>query len=67
MIYDNVCWWAKKRGLTIHQIEQKGKIGNGLIAKWKDSDPSVKNLRKVASVLGVSVSTLLREDEKPAE
>ena len=64
MIYDNVCYWAKKRGLTIHQIEKRGLIGNGIIAKWKESEPSLKNLQKVANVLNVSIQTLMREPKE---
>lgn len=61
MIYENICYWAKKRGLTFHQIEKRGVIGNGVIARWKNSKPSIDNLQKVANVLGVSVNTLLKE------
>lgn len=62
MIYENVCWWAKKRGLTIHQIEKMAKIGNGVISRWKeDNNPKVQNLQKVANVLNVSIFTLMRE------
>lgn len=68
MVYENVCWWAKKRGLSIHQLEKKAIIGNGVISRWKtDYNPSMKNLKKIADALGVSVNTLLREakEEEP--
>ena len=62
MVYDNVCWWAKKRGLSIHQLEQKAIVGNGVISRWKTQyNPSMKNLKKIADALGVSVNTLLKE------
>lgn len=65
MVYENVCWWAEKRGLSIHQLEQKAEIGNGVISRWeKDYSPSMKNLKKVADALGVTVNTLLREEKK---
>lgn len=65
MLYENICYWAKKRGLSIHQVERKAVIGNGSISRWdRDYEPKLKNLKKVADVLGVSVNTLLREDKK---
>lgn len=61
MIYENICRYAAKRKLSIHQIEKKANIGNGTIRKWKDGAiPSLESLQKVAKVLGVSVTTLLR-------
>ena len=65
MLYENICYWAKKRGLSIHQVERKAGIGNGSISRWgRDYEPKLKNLKKVADVLGVSVNTLLREEKK---
>ena len=68
MLYENICYWAKKRDLSIHQVERKAGIGNGSISRWgRTYEPKLKNLKKVADVLGVSVITLQREskaDEK---
>lgn len=62
MLYETICWWAKKRGLSIHQVEMKAEIGNGSISRWgKDYEPKLANLKKVADALGVSVNTLLKE------
>ena len=62
MLYENICYWAKKRGLSIHQVEKRAVIGNGSISRWgTDYEPKLKNLRKVADVLGVSVQTLMKE------
>ena len=65
MLYENICYWAKKRGLSIHQVEKRAVIGNGSISRWgKDYEPKLKNLRKVADVLGVSVLTLQMEPKE---
>ena len=62
MLYENICRYAAKRKLSIHQLEKKAIIGNGTIRKWKDGAvPSLESLQKIAKVLGVSVATLLRE------
>lgn len=64
MLYENICRYAAKRKLSIHQLEKKADIGNGSIRKWgKEYDPNLGNLKKVADVLGVSVATLLRESK----
>ena len=64
MIYENVCWWAGKRNLSIHQVEMLANVGNGVISRWKKYNPRMTNLKKVADALGVSVNTLLREERK---
>lgn len=64
MIYDNVCRLAEKRGLTIQQLEKKAGVGNGVVCKWKTYTPRVITLQKIADALGVSVSTLLKEEKE---
>lgn len=66
MVYENVCRIAKKKGMSIRQVEQRAGI-IGVIGRWKTMNPSMKNLIKVADALGVSPMTLMREpktDEK---
>lgn len=61
MVYENICRLAKKKGMSIHQLEKKAGLC-GVIGRWrKDFNPSYKNLLKVADALGVSVNTLLKE------
>lgn len=63
MLYDNICRLAKKKGMTIHQLEQKAGVV-GMIGRWRKYNPQLKNLMKVADALGVTVNTLLREEQK---
>ncbi len=67
MLYENICRLAEKKGMSIHQLEVKAGVV-GMIGRWRTFDPQLRNLRKVADALGVSVATLLREEkEKPSE
>ena len=62
MIYDNIKNHAKKRGLSLMEVERRAGLARGHIEKWKkDFNPSLSSLQKVADVLGVSIGTLLKE------
>ena len=67
MVYENICRLCKKKGISIHQLEQKAGL-TGVIGRWRNEfNPSMKNLNKVADALGVSVATLLRESKGKEE
>lgn len=59
-IYENIKEIADHKGLTIRQLELKAGIGNGVIARWDKSSPSVDNLIKVSEVLKVSLKRLTK-------
>jgi transcriptional regulator with XRE-family HTH domain len=61
MIFEKVQSIAGKKGLSIAEVEKRAQIGNGTIAKWKTSSPTIDNLTKVAKVLEVSIYSLLPE------
>lgn len=62
MIYQNIKYYAKKRGLTIREIERRAGLARGHMEKWKRTyNPNLTSLQKVADVLGVTVNTLLKE------
>lgn len=60
MIYENVKSLADKKKLSISEIEEKAELGNGTIGKWRTFKPNLANLEKVANVLGVPVTRLLK-------
>lgn len=62
MILENINRRCSERGLTLYALEKETGIGNGIIAKWKNNSPSVKNLKKVADYFGCTVDELLRDD-----
>lgn len=59
LIVDNIRALCEKRGISIWALERATGIGNGVIARWSNSFPSVKNLKLVADYFGVTVDSLL--------
>lgn len=62
-IYDKIKKICKEKGLSVTYVEKKAELGNGLISKWNDSVPNVANLKKVASILEVTVDDLIGDEE----
>lgn len=60
MILENVTALCEKRGKTIAAVEREAGIGNGTIGKWKAATPNISTLEKVAKVLDVPLSKLLK-------
>ena len=62
MIYDTVKKYADEKGLAISVVEEKAGLGRGTIGKWRSTNTvMVENLLKVAKVLDVTASDLLRD------
>lgn len=64
MIYENISRLCEKRGITIKEFERKAGLKNGMVGKWRKSNPRINNLQKAADFFGVTVNYLLREDKK---
>ena len=60
MVYNNVMKICEEKGITIFALEKKAELGNGTIRSWKDSNPTIKTLSKVASALEVPIAKLLK-------
>lgn len=58
-VYENIVKLAKKSGKTLGQIEEEAGLGQGIISKWKNGNPTLNNLQAVAKVLKVKVEKLL--------
>ena len=56
-----------EKGLTISALEKQAGIGNGTIARWNTSSPTVESIQAVAKVLNCTVDDLLRADEKDVQ
>lgn len=53
---------CKKRDISVTALEVELGFGRCTISKWKNSSPSVDNLKKVADYFEVSVDYLLSSD-----
>ena len=63
-MYETINKEAKKRGMSIRELERFAGLGNGTIDKWKESSPKLDTLEKVAAALGLSVTTLISRAKK---
>lgn len=50
-----------KKQVSISELERACSIGNGTIARWGESSPSVSNLKKVADYFGCTVDELISD------
>lgn len=64
MIYANICKLAKERGISINSLEQQAEVSRGGICKWNNVSPTVRNLKKVANVLGCTLEELVKNSEE---
>lgn len=58
-LFDRISERAKEKGISINQLEEKAELSRGSTYKWNVVSPSVKNLKKVADVLGCNVNELI--------
>ena len=64
MILNNVSELCKERGITIAELERKTGIGNGTVRRWKEMNPRVDLLKKVADYFGVTIDDLMKEKQR---
>lgn len=64
MLYDNVKKLCEEKGVSILSLEKALGFPRGSICKWKENEPGIRKVQKVADYLGVSIETLLAEDER---
>ena len=61
MLFKNIAKLCKEKGVSIARLEREIGIGNGTVARWGTSSPTVDNVRKVADYFGVTVDNLISE------
>lgn len=54
---------CKEHGTCISKLEKEFGFGNGSIRKWNTSLPSVDKVQKVADYFGISIDSLIREED----
>ena len=66
-VFERIKILAKKRGLSLVEINDKAGLGTRTIYHWKNKTPSIDNLKAVAKVLHTTTSYLFGEDEPKHE
>ena len=66
-IFDNISKLCEQQYISIYRLEKQAGIGNGVIARWKTSSPTVENLMSVADALGVDITELLKGNANPQD
>lgn len=61
MVYDKIVEICRERNISITKVEDMAELGHGTIGKWKNVDPQIGNIRKVANALEVPISVILDE------
>ena len=62
MIYENVKQLCDEKNMTIMALEKAAGLANGTVGRWRNSIPTAVSLQKVASVLEVSMESLMKEE-----
>ncbi|MBA4697797.1 MAG: helix-turn-helix transcriptional regulator [Ruminococcus sp.] len=63
-IFDKVSKKAIEKGISINLLENTAGVSTGSIYKWNTVSPTIRNLSKVATVLGCSIDELLKDEEE---
>lgn len=64
MVFDNISALCRSHGISIAKLEKECGLGNATIRRWKDSEPTLSNLLKVANFFGISVSEICENSAK---
>lgn len=63
MVYENILKQCKEQGISIMQLEKECEIGNGTIGGWRNGNPRLDTLKKVADRFHVTVDELMKGGE----
>lgn len=66
-LYEKIKELAAQRKMSIKQLEEHLGYGNGVIGRWKSSNPGIDKIQSVAKYFNVSVDYLLGNDDKKPE
>lgn len=66
-VFERIKILAKKRGLSLVEVNDKAGLGTRTIYHWKNKTPSIDNLKAVAKVFYTSTNYLLSKDESRHE
>ena len=66
-MYNQVLILCGKAGISIARLEREAGLGNGTIRRWKTGNASVESVRRVADYFGVTVDSLLSQQDPTTE
>lgn len=57
-MYNKIKTLCKEKGISIHAMEKDLGFGGGTVSRWKNSNPGLEKILKIANYLDVSVEFL---------
>lgn len=63
-IYEKVTTIREKMGISQSELERKANLSKGTITNWKNRNPNMSSIEKVANALGYDVAYFISDDEK---
>ena len=64
MLYEKIQEICDSKGITVSGLEKDLGFSNSTIRKWKNSSPSIENLKKVADYFGITVDELISGEKE---
>ena len=61
MLYKHIQKICESKGITVGKLEKDLDFSNATIRKWKNSSPSIENLKKVADYFNITVDELISD------
>lgn len=61
--YDNIKRFAKSKGISLQELAEKVGLSRNMIYQYKNVNPKLETLKKIAAVLGVDTSELVDNDQ----
>lgn len=66
-IYQNVKYYADKKGVSVSKLETDLKLSRGSASKWTTSEPSLSTARRLVAYLGVTIDDLYKDNRAVRE
>ena len=67
MILSGIMALCERKGISISELEEVCRFGNGSIARWGESNWRIENLKQVADYFDVEIKCLLDDQEMKRE
>lgn len=61
-MYNKIKTLCKEKGISIHAMEKDLGFGGGTVSRWKNSNPGIEKILKIAKYFEVPVEFLINSD-----